>query len=306
VPEHLHSSTLFSSPLVTVSDWRCRPTESAFGAEEESSGQVLIFPRTGLFVERRSGRGDMVGDSTRVHFLNRHETYRIAHPVNGGDDCTSLRFNHEALLELLIQDDPSIADRPSAFRLSSAGATTAMALVLHRLRRNLLRTKAPESLAVEEDAAFLLTEANAIAARQEGQERGPCRQTTQKAHRDLAYAARVVLAKMFREKVTLSSLARSVFSSPFHLARVFRRETGLSLHAQLNRLRLRQALEEIADGVPDLTRLALELGFSSHSHFTCAFKREFGDSPSGIRRRLTSVQGRRGPDPVSLGRPTKH
>lgn len=287
VPEHLHSATLFSSSLVTISDWRCRPTDSSFGQEEVSSGQVLVFPRTGIFVERRNGN-DRVGDPTRVHFFNRGETYRMAHPVGGGDDCTSIRFDDQALLELLLDDDPFTAARP--FRLASVGTTAAMSLGLHRLRQNLLQRNAAEPLGVEEAAALLLTEANAIAARQQGRHLEGRRPTTRKAHRDLVYASRVVLAKTFREKVTLSSLARSVFSSPFHLARVFRRETGLTLHAQLNRLRLRRALQEIADGVPDLTKLALELGYSSHAHFTRAFSREFGQSPSAVRRHLCSTR----------------
>jgi len=109
----------------------------------------------------------------------------------------------------------------------------------------------------------------------------------------LVYASRVVLAKAFREGMTLDALARAVFSSPFHLARVFRRETGISLHTHWNKLRLRQALQEIADGASDLTRLALELGFSSHSHFTQAFTREFGEPPSRIRRSLASRKASR-------------
>jgi AraC family transcriptional regulator len=287
VPEHLHSWTLFRSSLVTVSDWRCRPTNPAFGEEEESSGQVLVFPRTGLFVERRSGR-DAIADSTRVHFFNRNETYRVAHPVAGGDDCTSIRFDDQALIDLLAHDDPSATDRASLFRVSSAGTTAAMALVLHRLRRNLLGERTIDALAIEEDAGFLLTEASTIASRLDGRATQPRRLATRKAHRELVHAARLVLAKAFREKVTLSGLARAVFSSPFHLARVFRRETGLSIHAQLNRLRLRRALQEIADGMPDLTKLALDLGFSSHAHFTQTFTREFGQSPSRIRRALAS------------------
>jgi AraC-like DNA-binding protein len=38
------------------------------------------------------------------------------------------------------------------------------------------------------------------------------------------------------------------------------------------------------EGADDLTALALELGFSSHSHFTDAFRAEFGRAPSRIRR----------------------
>jgi AraC-like DNA-binding protein len=245
----------------------------------------LVFPRTGLFVERRSGR-DAIADSTRVHFFNRNETYRVAHPVAGGDDCTSIRFDDGALIDLLAHDDPSVADRASPFRVNSAGTTGAMTLVLHRLRRNLRALRPTDALAIEEEAGFLLSEASASARRLEGGPAQPARPATRKAHRELVHAARLVLAKTFREKVTLNGLARAVFSSPFHLARVFRRETGLSIHTQLNRLRLRRALQEIADGIPDLTKLALDLGFSSHAHFTQAFVREFGQSPSRIRRAL--------------------
>jgi AraC-like DNA-binding protein len=289
VPEHLHSATLFCTSLVTISDWCCRPTDSGFGSEENASGHVLVFPRTGLFVERRRGRDDIVGDSTRVHFFNPHEPYRVAHPVSGGDDCTSIRFDDKALVEFLRQDDPSSGATPAPFRLPSVGSTPGMTLVLHRLRRNLLRRKAVDPLAVEEDAASLLIDAMAIAARQQGRRVKPVRAETRKAHRELVYASRVVLAKRFREKVTLDALARAVFSSPFHLARIFRRETGITLHAQLNRLRLRRALHEIAGGAPDLTQLALDVGFSSHAHFTHAFTREFGHPPSTIRCYLAST-----------------
>src|ERR1051326_6946664 len=128
VPDHLHSVRLFYSPLVTISDWCCRPAETAFGAEEESSGHLLVFPRTGLFVERRARHGDIVGDPTRVHFFNRSEPYRVAHPVSGGDDCTSIRFDDQALVEFLRHDDPSNEDTLSPFRLPAVGSTHAMML----------------------------------------------------------------------------------------------------------------------------------------------------------------------------------
>jgi AraC-like DNA-binding protein len=70
------------------------------------------------------------------------------------------------------------------------------------------------------------------------------------------------------------------------LARIFRRETGLSLHRQLTRLRLRDALEHLANGKPDLTGLALDLGFSSHAHFSHSFRHEFGSTPSEFSRQL--------------------
>src|SRR5262249_37447049 len=64
----------------------------------------------------------------------------------------------------------------------------------------------------------------------------------------------------------------------------FQQRTGAPVHRYLTRLRLRASLERLADGETDLTALALELGFSSHSHFTGAFRREFGRTPSAVRR----------------------
>ena len=57
----------------------------------------------------------------------------------------------------------------------------------------------------------------------------------------------------------------------------------MPIHRYLTQLRLRSSLERLADGANDLTALALELGFSSHSHFTDAFRREFGHAPSRDR-----------------------
>ena len=59
------------------------------------------------------------------------------------------------------------------------------------------------------------------------------------------------------------------------------------MHAYRLDLRLRAAMERIGDASADLSRLSLELGFSSHSHFTSVFRTRFGMTPSACRRSLT-------------------
>jgi AraC family transcriptional regulator len=71
--------------------------------------------------------------------------------------------------------------------------------------------------------------------------------------------------------------------SPFHLAHLFRDDTGLSVHQYLLRLRMALALRRLGDDETSLSRLALDLGFSSHSHFTACFRRQFNASPAEIR-----------------------
>jgi AraC-like DNA-binding protein len=49
------------------------------------------------------------------------------------------------------------------------------------------------------------------------------------------------------------------------------------------RLRLARALDLLARH-DDLTTLSLDLGFSSHSHFSAAFRQAYGRSPSEFRQ----------------------
>jgi AraC family transcriptional regulator len=282
--DHLQPRSLFRSPLLALYDVDCHAPRGSSSTEEEMMNHTLVFPRSGVFLKKISEKDQLVADSTRVLFFNRHETCRFSHPADGGDKCTSIRFRAEPLVDFLQSMRPHVADSPERpFRSAAAVSTSSLALKLHRLRRLVLFARSDDALVIEETCVALLTEALANAGEEQNTELRKSRQSTRKAHRDLVDATRVVLARRFREKLSLADLARAVFSSPFHLARIFRRETGLSLHQHLTRLRLRHALEHLADDKPDLTMLALDLGFSSHAHFSHAFRREFGSAPSQLR-----------------------
>jgi AraC family transcriptional regulator len=82
--------------------------------------------------------------------------------------------------------------------------------------------------------------------------------------------------------LTLEDIAAEINYSPYHLAHIFRQQTGQTIHLYLNQMRLRTSLDYLQSGM-DLTRLALTLGFSSHSHFTQAFRQAFGALPSQFR-----------------------
>jgi AraC-like DNA-binding protein len=84
----------------------------------------------------------------------------------------------------------------------------------------------------------------------------------------------------------LRDLATDVGVSPFHLARIFRADTGESPHQYLLRIRMDRALSRLSLGESDLSRLAHDLGFSSHSHFSTVFRRHFGDTPARVRASL--------------------
>lgn len=86
------------------------------------------------------------------------------------------------------------------------------------------------------------------------------------------------LQDCFQENVSLAQLAAIAGLSPFHLARVFTKETGVPPHTYQLQVRLKKATDLLAAGKP-LVEVALATGFCDQSHFQKAFKRKFGLTP---------------------------
>jgi len=83
------------------------------------------------------------------------------------------------------------------------------------------------------------------------------------------------------------------------LSRRFVTETGFTFTAWRQRARLMRALELLADDVP-VTRIALDLGYSTPSTFIGLFRRTFGVTPAAYRQRFEAPAGYgpgRGPAP---------
>lgn len=284
--EHLHVKYLHAGDTVSVYEVRCRPTDTCCGREEYSAEHEVVFPRTGAFVKHVAGR-EVVADANHVLFFNRGEPYRISHPLPGGDDCTVLGFSDAALLEVLSHYDPPARDRPDRPFRWTHGPNEARCMLRHHQLRQSLRHAETDPIAVDEYALGLLDDVVGDAYRIRGRRSPSERDDTAQAHRDVAEAAKAYLAGRFRSRLGLADVAKAVHSSPYHLARVFRRQVGMSIHQYQTRLRLATALERLADEKVTLTDLALDLGYSSHSHFSESFRRAFGIQPSGFRRSAT-------------------
>lgn len=309
MPETIYAHPLYQSDLVRVRDVCCRPRDGACGAEESSSSNDIVFPRTGFFV-RHIGRREVAADPAGVLFFSRGEAYRVSHPVEGGDDCTSLSFAPEVLAEAFAAHDPKMEDRPDApFRTASAPCEPGTFMAMHRLRA-LLRERRPaaheaDTLPRDELALRLLAQVARDGCRDVDTARRTDRrrEETIRAHQDLVAHTRVVLSERLGEAQSLPEIARRVHASPYHLARVFERFAGCPIHRYRLQLRLRAALERLAGGEADLTTLAFDLGFSSHSHLTSTFQRAFGSSPARVRAELSVSRLRQMSKKLKAGRP---
>jgi AraC family transcriptional regulator len=285
----LHYRPLFRGPTVTVTDVRCRPGGCECGPEEYSDRTTVVFPRAGAFL-RHVRRERILANCNRVLFFRAGETYRVSHPFPGGDDCTSLAFDGEILADAVSRFDPSARDRAdSPVGVAHGPTQPAVSIFLHRLRQR-FRAGDADGLEVEELAVYLLDAVLDGAYRFRG--KAPVREkhSTARTRRERVEAAVGHVTAHFRTRLTLAEIARAVHYSPYHLARLFRREVGEPIHRYLARLRLGVALERLADGADDLTALGLDLGFSSHSHFSTAFRHAFGISPSAFRREPTPAR----------------
>ena len=129
----------------------------------------------------------------------------------------------------------------------------------------------------------------------------------------LATRAARMLAEAPAAPHRVADVARALDVSAFHLAHVFRAFTGTSIHQYLLQLRMQIAIERLRSGETSLSRLALDLGFSSHSHFSATFRKRFGTSPTYVRAGLQSQNASFGimsesipciPCPAAIARPS--
>ncbi len=268
--EQLHVRELHTGALARVTDVACAAPRSPRGEPEWTAEPKLVVPRRGVFaVHRRDGV--TVADAATAVLLGAGEEYRVSHPGGHGDACTVLAFAPDALEEAVGARRAAAAPlRPATQRRT--------ALFTAALRRG------ADPLAADEGALLLLSDVATDV-------RAPRVATPAAARR--ADAVRALLAADPTAPWRLDAVAAAVRSSPFHLARQFRAATGETIARHLTRLRLALAAERVAGGERDLARLAIDLGFAHHSHFSARFRALFGTTPSELRRIVTAEAGAR-------------
>ncbi|HMA52267.1 MAG TPA: AraC family transcriptional regulator [Magnetospirillaceae bacterium] len=265
------SRSLLSSPILSLHDVVCRG-ECRHRSDEECVGALhLVFPYRGVYV-RHLGQKEVVAEANQVLFFNPEEAYSVSHPVTGGDACLSLTVE-EALLRELVPAEQIGEGGTLSFRRSRQPIDPRAQLLMALLRHSLLRGVA-EPLEAE-------TLALTLVRRSLGERSG--RKLATYGKQKLVDRAKLVLSSDLARRWSLAEIAAEVGVSPVYLTQAFQLVEGVPLYRYQLRLRLARALD-LLDRYDDLTDLGLELGFSSHSHFTASFKQAYGRSPGEFRR----------------------
>jgi AraC family transcriptional regulator len=275
---------LHQSARTHMRDFRCVAPRSHLGRETAAALDHLLFTRRGVFTKhlgRRRGSA-ITAEPTHVLLYNQGESFFTSHPGEGGDAGTVLGYSPGVLREIarelcLTGWDGAIV----RFPVSHVLAAPRTLLRVFRLRDRLAKRLATPLEADEEllrTLAEVMSHASVTSSRAH-----PRTEQTRRKRRELVETVKQLLAASPPQPASLTTLAERLDTSPFHLTRLFRQETGVPLHQYHTRLRVTAALDRLAESSATLSAIGLDFGFSSHSHFTAAFRSVFGVPPSRVR-----------------------
>lgn len=270
---------IHATPAIVLSAISCRPEMMGRGPNEYAAYSSIVFVRRGAYCIHHRGQQALI-DSHALLFFRAGCEYSVSHPLCCGDDCIEFAYDEEMIAGFECEQLPRNAGPRPASGITLRRAAPGVILNQAVLARK-AQCGCASDLEVEELSIALLRLAVG--------DGGPRLSADSAASRKVEMTKSLLLADPTK-KWTLNGIAREISTSPYHLTRLFRAQTGTPLHRFLLRTRLAIALDRILQGDDDLSGLAHDLGFSSHSHFSAAFRRAFGMTPSATR----AATGRRG------------
>jgi AraC family transcriptional regulator len=262
---------LLDTDTMALRNVRCGGACRHRSPEECASATQLVFPYRGVYM-RHVGSDQAVADANHVLFFNAGEAYQVSHPIAGGDASLSLALS-PALLDELAPRALLNGRGPLGFRRQHRRIDPRAQALVALLRHNLDH----ETIEPLEAEGLVLT----LVCRSLGPRTSHQPGSTY-ARRRLADRVKILLAGDLSRRWTLADIAAEIRGSPVYLTQVFQQAEGIPLYRYHLRLRLARALDLIAQ-CDDLSALAADLGFSSHSHFAAAFRQAYGRSPTAFR-----------------------
>jgi AraC-like DNA-binding protein len=252
----------------------------ASGAEIEGYSDTfqVVFPYRGMLVWH-VGRDDVVGDANQVLFVSGGESFRLTDPLASGYGELIVTPNLNVLGRLAEAEGADLRTHP-LFRRRSRRASPG----LQSLRTRFLHWASDTSAGDDVGAEDLLLALLRLALDDDTPRARPAASSGRLIRRTKEF-----LEAEFTNRIRLDHVGRAVGASPEYLTDLFRRVEGISLHRYVIQLRLARALVELPH-TEDLSTLAFDVGFSSHSHFSSAFRRAFGCTPSEFREATRSRQ----------------
>lgn len=268
---------LCGSELLAVGRWECTADRPEFPVTPRLANDLFVFADQPLWWDRGSSDARdwafLEAGSVVMHRAGR--TIRRRAVTELGDQATFFAVDPALFEEALITAgaDPERATTQLDPIIPSPAVRAAQLALRAELEAGVV-----DPAEAEERGLTLLAHLAASLAEHDPLE--GARPGTRGRRRRVADRARALLQERLADELPLGELGREVGASPFHLCRLFRDQVGMTLSDYRHRQRARVALERMQGERQDLSELAAELGYSSHSHFTRSFRRVVGAPPS--------------------------
>lgn len=269
---------VLQSPHFVVFNQVCKYPRVNCGYGKGDEPARFIFTRRGSFAIRVGSKTYLARPGQAI-LLGKHIEYSVSHPDMCGCDCCTDIWIDDAMLDALgVANSSASASREFAHDLQFQKTHVEMLLCMQH--------NGGDKLEAEEVLLGMLDHLLQIhaPARPKRKSASTARQVERVEEAIIGHAG---------ENLGIDELAKLAGCSPFHLCRIFRQGTGQSLRQFRLQQRLGTALGRLGEGEEDLAALACDVGFSSHSHMTDAFKQALGKSPREMREELRQSDLRR-------------
>lgn len=272
--EHQHVVTyaMWRSADLSIGASTSHCEAGTWGPPQEGTRFGITLPRVGAYQRRTDGQEHIV-DRTTGHFNRVGEVSEVAHFENGIHGGTTIDIDPEhggiALAEIGQARGPFVVDP----QLAAA----------HQYLLASVQRGTADDLEIQERTYDVL---GACIEKAHPGFRGSSRRQSSDARRRLI--ADVCERLNTADRSSLVEIASSVYYSPFHLTRVFRSMTGITMSQYRTNLRLHEVMSRLSDGGENLSEIAIAAGFVDHSHMTRTFVANVGLTPSELRLLLST------------------
>lgn len=271
----LTRTILFNNDLLQIRHVLCDPEDRGCSRVEDSPANVMVMPVRGSFLQHFSDGTYIVAEPSHALFFAEGRPYWISHSIAQNDECLAFEFSEEIWREVLRQSNG----------LQKHSLLSNEAIVLRGLLWRKLVLGMTSDLEVFEISLSLLESA----LKEVNDSKSNKRPTREHRRVEQIEAVKIALLKEPDKKWTLNELAKEVSISPYHLTRIFGKYVGSPLHQYHLRVKIAETINDLLNTKKDITEIAFDHGFSSHSHFTSTFRRMIGTSPANFRKSINST-----------------
>ncbi len=258
-------ATLYAGRFGRFQIVHCSGIAPHSGAVSSTRGYHVIVPMAGALLWHRKCCAPVFANAKTILHVEANDDYKVTHPA--GTELSAVCWPAAELVDELACGWKPCSDRQPTIHSCNG----AIQIALRRLV--CVTPMLAGTLAFEETLIAVMRRIYARIDR--------CRPGSARSLRTINCAKEFLHANL-DTKLSLTQIAQAAGVSPIYLTQLFSASEGVPLYRYHLDLRLTAALGSLSD-TRTITGVALDLGFSSHAHFSTEFLRQFEVSPSLYR-----------------------